>query len=46
LAPPLRVAPLLFLSGCCALVYRIAWLREFAKTQPLRFSARLGLDEP
>jgi spermidine synthase/MFS family permease len=24
-----RVAPLLFLSGLCALVYQIAWLREF-----------------
>jgi spermidine synthase len=24
-----RVAPLLFLSGLCALVYQVAWLREF-----------------
>src|SRR6185295_20053507 len=28
-SPALRVAPLLFLSGLCALVYQIAWLREF-----------------
>ncbi|HJS58302.1 MAG TPA: hypothetical protein VKA01_09395 [Vicinamibacteria bacterium] len=46
MAPPLRVAPLLFFSGCCALVYQIAWLRVFAKTEPLRFSMRLGPDEP
>jgi hypothetical protein len=42
----MRVAPLLFFSGCCALVYEIAWLREFAETAPLRFSARLGLAVP
>ena len=29
MSPPPRVAPLLFFSGCCALVYQIAWLREF-----------------
>ena len=28
-SPPWRVAPLLFFSGLCALIYQTVWLREF-----------------